>query len=46
MNLSAKKMKFIFKKYMDFEMKHGSEENVERVREKAVEYVESKVERS
>ena len=42
MNFSPKKMKFFFKKYLDFEEKYGTEEDVSAVRQKAVEYVQSK----
>lgn len=41
-----KKMKFFFKKYLEFEQRHGTEQSVESVKQKAVEYVESKVEAS
>ena len=42
LSLSAKKMKFFFKRYLDFEKKYGSESSVDNVKQKAVEYVESK----
>lgn len=42
MKLSAKKMKFFFKKYLDFERIHGDESHVDMVKKKAFEYVESK----
>ncbi|XP_052099288.1 protein RRP5 homolog [Mytilus californianus] len=42
MKLSAKKMKFFFKKYLDFEQSHGDNKHVEYVKQKAFEYVESK----
>lgn len=35
-------MKFIFKKYLDFEKANGTEETVESVKEMAAKYVESK----
>ncbi|OWF35668.1 protein RRP5 homolog [Mizuhopecten yessoensis] len=38
---SAKKMKFFYKKYLDFEKDYGDSETVENVRRKALEYVES-----
>ncbi|XP_033757030.1 protein RRP5 homolog [Pecten maximus] len=38
---SAKKMKFFYKKYLDFEKEHGDSEAVENVKKKALEYVES-----
>lgn len=40
MGLTSKRMKFIFKKFLDFEKAHGSEESVEKVKELAVKYVE------
>ena len=46
MNFSAKKMKFFFKKYLDFEEKYGTEEDVSAVKQKAVEYVQTKTEGS
>ncbi|XP_072042808.1 LOW QUALITY PROTEIN: protein RRP5 homolog [Amphiura filiformis] len=42
LTLSAKKMKFFFKRYLDFEKKYGTESTVDSVKQKAVEYVESK----
>ncbi len=44
MNFAAKKMKFFFKKYLDFEERFGTEEDVSVVKQKAVEYVQSKAE--
>lgn len=44
--MSAKKIKFFFKKYLEFEQKHGTEETVRSVKEEAVDYVESKVDTS
>lgn len=38
---SAKKMKFFYKKYLDFEKEYGDSETVENVKKKALEYVES-----
>ena len=43
LSLSAKKMKFFFKRYLDFEKKCGTEAEVAEVKRKAVEYVESKM---
>ncbi|CAB3976612.1 RRP5 homolog [Paramuricea clavata] len=40
--LSSKKMKFIFKKYLEFEKKHGDESTVESVKKMAEEYVRDK----
>uniref|UniRef100_UPI00398EE491 protein RRP5 homolog isoform X2 n=1 Tax=Pristiophorus japonicus TaxID=55135 RepID=UPI00398EE491 len=42
LKLAPKKMKFFFKRYLDYEKKHGSAESVQAVKEKALEYVESK----
>lgn len=41
LGLTAKRMKFIFKKYMDFEKVHGNEDLCEKVREMAMKYVET-----
>ncbi|XP_015771536.1 PREDICTED: protein RRP5 homolog [Acropora digitifera] len=41
-NMSSKKMKLFFKRYLDFERKHGDALSVEKVKTKAMEYVESK----
>lgn len=38
--LSAKRMKFIFKRYIDFEKQFNNFERIERIRQKAIEYVE------
>ena len=35
-------MKSIFKKYLDFETKHGNEDTVASVKQKALEYVTAK----
>lgn len=40
MGLTSKRMKFIFKKFLDFEKAHGSDETVEKVKEAAAKYVE------
>ena len=42
LNLQPKKMKAMFKKYMEFEEEHGDQKSIELVRKKALEYVESK----
>ncbi len=34
-------MKTLFKKYLDFEQKFGTEDSVSAVKQKAIEYVES-----
>ncbi|CAL9060989.1 unnamed protein product [Musa banksii] len=41
LSLPPKKMKFLFKKYLDYEKAHGDEDTVEHVKRKALEYVES-----
>ena len=46
LKVSVKKMKFFFKKYLEFEQRHGTESSVESVKRKAVEYVESKTDAS
>jgi rRNA biogenesis protein RRP5 len=38
---STRNMKAIFKKYLQFEQQHGTEEQVEEVKRKAREYVKS-----
>jgi rRNA biogenesis protein RRP5 len=40
LSLPAKKMKAIFKKYLEVEKEHGDEESVERVKAKAFDFVE------
>lgn len=40
LTLPPKKMKFLFKKYLEYEKKHGDEAHVESVKKKAMEYVE------
>ena len=40
LKLSTKKMKFMFKRYLEFERKHGSGSTVESVKQKARAYVE------
>jgi len=42
LKISAKKMKFIFKRYLEFEKQHGGPASVELVKEKAKAYVESR----
>ncbi|KAI8146542.1 hypothetical protein BJV82DRAFT_665505 [Fennellomyces sp. T-0311] len=41
MKISSKKMKFFFKKWLQYENENGTEEDAERVKEKALEYVNS-----
>lgn len=43
MEFNAKRMKGVFKKYLQFEMDHGDEAGVEAVKAKATEYVTSLV---
>jgi rRNA biogenesis protein RRP5 len=43
LNLQPKKMKVFFKKYVEFETTHGDQQKVDRVRKRALEYVESKL---
>lgn len=42
LSLTAKKMKFFFKRYLDYEKKYGTPETVQSVKAAALEYVESK----
>lgn len=42
LNLSTKKMKYFFKRFLEFESAHGDAASVEHVKAKAVAYVESK----
>ncbi|XP_070539661.1 protein RRP5 homolog [Ptychodera flava] len=44
LNLSPKKIKFFFKRYLEFEKKFGDENSVSSVKQKALEYVEAKTE--
>ncbi|KAB1222435.1 hypothetical protein CJ030_MR2G028763 [Morella rubra] len=41
LSLPPKKMKFLFKKYLEYEKTIGDEERIESVKKKAMEYVES-----
>jgi len=41
LGLKPKKMKFFFKRYLEFEVKEGNQEKIEYVKEKANEYVNS-----
>ena len=43
LGLAPKKMKFFFKKFLEFEEKHGDDQSVNAVRKKALQYVEEKV---
>ncbi|XP_056385651.1 protein RRP5 homolog isoform X2 [Hyla sarda] len=42
LSLAPKKIKFFFKRYLEYEKKHGNEKTVQTVKEKALNYVESK----
>ncbi|KAJ7325160.1 hypothetical protein JRQ81_018180 [Phrynocephalus forsythii] len=42
LSLPAKKMKFFFKRYLDYEKKYGTAETVQAVKVAALQYVESK----
>ncbi|KAF4369032.1 hypothetical protein F8388_013361 [Cannabis sativa] len=41
LSLAPKKMKFLFKKYLEYEKSLGDEERIEHVKKRAMEYVES-----
>jgi len=41
MKWSSKKMKYFFKRFLEFEKEHGDEDTVEHVKQAAREYVES-----
>mmetsp|Transcript_15807 Transcript_15807/g.25777 ORF Transcript_15807/g.25777 Transcript_15807/m.25777 type:complete len:279 (+) Transcript_15807:240-1076(+) len=42
LNLSTKKMKFLFTKCLDYEKEHGTEESANAIKEKAREYIQNK----
>ncbi|XP_051837292.1 protein RRP5 homolog isoform X1 [Antechinus flavipes] len=42
LSLSPKRMKFFFKRYLDYEKQHGTAETVQAVKEKALSYVEAR----
>uniref|UniRef100_A0A2K6G8A1 Protein RRP5 homolog n=1 Tax=Propithecus coquereli TaxID=379532 RepID=A0A2K6G8A1_PROCO len=42
LSLVPKRMKFFFKRYLDYEKQHGTEKDVQAVKAKALEYVEAK----
>jgi rRNA biogenesis protein RRP5 len=42
MNFSSKKMKFFFKRYLEFEREHGDEGTISAVKDKAREYVQAR----
>jgi len=41
LKLKPKKIQFFFKKYLEFEVNQGDEKKVEKIKEKAQEYVKS-----
>ena len=43
LNLSSKKMKYFFKRYLDYEKTEGDDEKVEYVKERARDYIQSKM---
>lgn len=42
LSVSAKKIKFFFKRYLEYEKKHGTPQSIQAVKEKAIEFVEAK----
>uniref|UniRef100_A0A3B3ZW78 S1 motif domain-containing protein n=1 Tax=Periophthalmus magnuspinnatus TaxID=409849 RepID=A0A3B3ZW78_9GOBI len=42
LSVSMKKIKFFFKRYLEYEKKHGTPQSIQKVKEKAMEFVESK----
>uniref|UniRef100_A0AAV2LNK6 Protein RRP5 homolog n=1 Tax=Knipowitschia caucasica TaxID=637954 RepID=A0AAV2LNK6_KNICA len=42
LSVSVKKIKFFFKRYLEYEKKHGTPQSIQEVKEKAMEFVESK----
>ncbi|XP_066456986.1 protein RRP5 homolog [Eleutherodactylus coqui] len=42
LSLAPKRIKFFFKRYLEYEKKHGNEKTVQAVKEKALKYVEAK----
>ncbi|XP_041840076.1 protein RRP5 homolog [Melanotaenia boesemani] len=43
LSVSVKKIKFFFKRYLEYEKKHGTPQSIQAVKEKAMEFVETKV---
>ena len=41
MQLPPKKMKFLFRRWLEFEKAHGSEEQAAHVKQRALEYVQA-----
>uniref|UniRef100_A0AAQ4Q1H9 Protein RRP5 homolog n=1 Tax=Gasterosteus aculeatus aculeatus TaxID=481459 RepID=A0AAQ4Q1H9_GASAC len=42
LSVSVKKIKFFFKRYLEYEKKHGTPQTIQAVKEKAVEFVEAR----
>ena len=42
LSLGVKKIKFFFKRYLEYEKKHGTPESIQAVKAKALEFVEAK----
>lgn len=42
LSVSVKKIKFFFKRYLEYEKKHGTAQSIQAVKEKAMEFVEAK----
>lgn len=42
LSVSVKKIKFFFKRYLEYEKMHGTPKSIQAVKLKALEYVESK----
>ncbi|XP_048052287.1 protein RRP5 homolog [Megalobrama amblycephala] len=42
LSVSVKKIKFFFKRYLEYEKRNGTPETIQAVKQKAIEYVESK----
>ncbi|XP_068606968.1 protein RRP5 homolog [Brachionichthys hirsutus] len=42
LSMSVKKIKFFFKRYLEYEKKHGTPQSIQAVKEKAMEFVEAK----
>ncbi|XP_068445534.1 protein RRP5 homolog isoform X2 [Clinocottus analis] len=42
LSVSVKKIKFFFKRYLEYEKKHGTPQSIQSVKEKAMEFVEAK----
>ncbi|XP_029924542.1 protein RRP5 homolog [Myripristis murdjan] len=42
LSVAAKKIKFFFKRYLEYEKRHGTPESIQAVKDKALEFVEAK----